>query len=178
MEKNPSIITTEKVINKIFTLRDKRIMLDRDLAGLYGVKSIRLREQVKRNIARFPENFMFQLTAKEVNLMVSQIAIPSRKQLGGSLPYAFTEHGILMLANVLRSKKAIQVSVRIIEIFVKLREMVLTHKDILLKLEILEREVTTSKEDIGVIFTYLKKLLNPPREPRRRIGYRSQKDAD
>jgi len=178
MEKKPSIIPTEKVINKIFTLRDKRIMLDRDLAGLYGVKSIRLREQVKRNIARFPENFMFQLTAKEVNLMVSQIAIPSRKQLGGSLPYAFTEHGILMLANVLRSKKAIQVSVRIIEIFVKLREMVLTHKDILLKLEILEREVTTNKQDIGVIFTYLKKLLNPPREPRRRIGYRSQKDTD
>jgi len=153
-------------------------MLDRDLAELYGVKSIRLREQVKRNIARFPENFMFQLTTKEVNLMVSQIAIPSRKQLGGSLPYAFTEHGILMLANVLRSKKAIQVSVRIIEIFVKLREMVLTHKDILLKLEILEREVTTNKQDIGVIFTYLKKLLNPPREPRRRIGYRSQKDTD
>jgi len=83
-------------------------MLDRDLAELYGVKSIRLREQVKRNIDRFPDRFMFQLTDNEVVFMVSQNAIPSKKHLGGSLPYAFTEHGVLMLANVLKSGKAIQ----------------------------------------------------------------------
>lgn len=172
------IVPDEKVISKIFTLRDKRIMLDRDLAELYGVKSIRLREQVKRNIRRFPSNFMFQLSEDEVSLMVSQNAIPSKQQLGGFLPYAFTEHGILMLANVLRSEKAIQMSIRIIEIFVKLREMALTHKDILLKLEVLEKEVTANKQDINVIFTYLKQLLNPRQEPRRRIGYRIQKDTD
>lgn len=172
------IVPDEKVISKIFTLRDKRIMLDRDLAELYGVKSIRLREQVKRNIRRFPSNFMFQLSEDEVSLMVSQNAIPSKQQLGGFLPYAFTEHGILMLANVLRSEKAIQMSIRIIEIFVKLREMALTHKDTLLKLEVLEKEVTANKQDINVIFTYLKQLLNPRQEPRRRIGYRIQKDTD
>ena len=97
-------------------------MLDRDLAELYGVKSIRLREQVKRNQERFPENFMFQLTEKEVEKMVSQNAIPSKQHLGGYLPYAFTEHGVLMLANVLKSNQAITMSIRIIEIFVKLRK--------------------------------------------------------
>lgn len=178
MTNNQSIIPDKKVISKIFVLRDKRIMLDRDLAELYGVKSIRLREQVKRNIGRFPSNFMFQLSEEDVNLMVSQIAIPSKQHLGGFLPYAFTEHGILMLANVLRSEKAIQMSIRIIEIFVKLREMALMHKDILLKLEILEKEITANKQDINIIFTYLKQILNPPEEPRRRIGYQIQKDTD
>lgn len=178
MTNNQSIIPDEKVISKIFVLRDKRITLDRDLAELYGVKSIRLREQVKRNIGRFPSNFMFQLSEEDVNLMVSQIAIPSKQHLGGFLPYAFTKHGILMLANVLRSEKAIQMSIRIIEIFVKLREMALTHKDILLKLEVLEKEVTANKQDINVIFTYLKQLLSPQQEPRRRIGYRTHKDTD
>ena len=178
MTNKQSIIPDEKVISKIFVLRDKRIMLDRDLAELYGVKSIRLREQVKRNIGRFPLNFMFQLSEGEVNLMVSHFAIPSKQHLGGFLPYAFTEHGILMLANVLRSEKAIQMSIRIIEIFVKLREMALTHKDILLKLEVLEKEVTTNKQDINVIFTYLKQILNPPQEQRRPIGYKTNKEND
>jgi hypothetical protein len=102
-----------------------RSMLDRDLAELYGVKAIRLREQVKRNPGRFPENFTFQLTEKEVENMVSQNAIPSKQHLGGYLPYAFTEHGLLMLANVLKSDQAITMSIRIIEIFVKLREVLL-----------------------------------------------------
>ena len=92
-------------------------MLDSDLAELYGVQSIRLRQQVKRNMERFPEHFMFQLTEGESDGMVSQNVIPSRQRLGGHLPYAFTKHGVLMLANVLRSKKAIQASLRIIEIF-------------------------------------------------------------
>lgn len=159
-------------------MRNEKVMIDRDLAELYGVKAIRLREQVKRNLTKFPAHFMFHLTEKEVEVMVSQNAIPSKQQLGGFLPYAFTEHGILMLANVLRSEKAIQMSIRIIEIFVKLREMALTHKDTLLKLEVLEKEVTANKQDINVIFTYLKQLLNPRQEPRRRIGYRIQKDTD
>ena len=99
-------IPEEVIINKIFIIRGQKMMLDKDLAEMYGVKPIRLREQVKRNKERFPEKFMIQLTEKEVEIMLSQNAIPSKKQLGGYLPYAFTEHGVLMLANVLKSEKS------------------------------------------------------------------------
>ncbi len=162
----------EAVISKIYYIREQKVMLDRDLAELYGVKAIRLREQVKRNIERFPKHFMFWLTAKEVEIMVSQNAIPSKQHLGGALPYAFTEHGVLMLANVLKSERAIEVSLRLIEIFVKLREMLLTHKDILLKLEQLENKVSSHDENIQMIFEALKQLINPPQEPRKRIGFK------
>lgn len=165
-------VPDEVVMNKIYLVREQKVMLDRDLAELYGVKPIRLREQVKRNRERFPEKFMFQLAEGEVENMVSQNAIPSKKHLGGYLPYAFTEHGVLMLANVLKSEQAITMSVRIIEIFVKLRETLLTHKDILLKLEQLERKALRQDGDIKLIFKYLKELLNPPVEPMRKIGFR------
>ena len=98
-------------------------MLDRDLASLYDVKNIRLREQVKRNIDKSPKNFMFRLSDVEVEVLVSQNAIPSKRHLGGSLPYVFTEHGVLQLANVLKIEKSTQMSIKIIELFVKLREM-------------------------------------------------------
>ena len=165
-------VAEEIIVSKIYFIRNQKVMLDRDLAELYGVKAIRLREQAKRNIARFPRHFMFQLTSKEVGTMVSQNAIPSRKHLGGTLPYAFTEHGILMLANVLKSERAIKVSMRLIEIFVKLREMLLAHKDILTKLEQLERKVSENDGSIQMIFEALKQLLNPPQLPRRRIGFK------
>ena len=105
-------LADEVVMNKIYYVRGHKVMLDKDLAALYAVKPIRLREQVKRNSDRFPENFMFQLDDEEVEIMVAQNVIPSKKQLGGYLPYAFTEHGVLMLANVLRSDRAIAVSLR------------------------------------------------------------------
>ena len=108
--------------SKILTLRGQEIMLDRDLAALYGVKPIRLREQVKRNKDRFPQDFMFQLTQNEVDFMVSQNAIPSKQHLGGAMPYVFTEQGIYMLASVLKSPKAIEVNINIIRTFKKLRE--------------------------------------------------------
>lgn len=170
MSKNVAI-PEEVVLNKIYLVRGQKIMLDRDLAVLYGVKGIRLREQVKRNQERFPENFMFQLTDKEAESMVSQNAIPSKQHLGGALPYAFTEHGVLMLANVLKSNQAITMSIRIIEIFVKLRETLLTHKDVLLKLEKLERKAVGHDGDLKLIFKYLRELLNPKTEPMRKIGY-------
>lgn len=166
------LLIEEAVINKIYYIRKQKVMLDRDLAELYGVKAIRLREQVKRNTERFPKNFMFQLTAKEVETMVSQNAIPSIQHLGGALPYAFTEHGVLMLANILKSERAIEVSLRLIEIFVKLREMLLANKDILLKLEQLEKKVTAHDENIQMIFTALKRLLNPLKTSRKRIGFK------
>jgi phage regulator Rha-like protein len=134
------------IISKIYLVRGKKIMLDKDLAELYEVKAFRLREQVKRNIERFPENIMFRLTEEETDFMVSQNAIPSKQHLGGHLPYVFTEHGVLMLANVLRSKRAMKMSIRIIEVFVKVREMLLTHKDILLKLEKIEQKLSAHDE--------------------------------
>lgn len=104
------MIQEEVIKEKIYFLRGLRVMLDKDLAELYGVKAIRLREQVKRNIKRFPDKFMFQLSESDVELMVSQNAIPSKQHLGGYLPYAFTEHGVLMLANVIKSTRAIQMN--------------------------------------------------------------------
>ncbi len=172
------MIPDELVMNKIYLIRGQKVMLDKDLAELYDIKPIRLREQVKRNNSRFPENFMFQLSEKEVNIMVSQNAIPSRKHLGGYLPYAFTEHGVLMLANVLRSERAIQVSIRIIEIFVKIRETLLAHKDILLQLEKIEKKLAGHDEDITLIFGYLKQLLNPQQPPRRKIGFKRKDEEE
>ena len=157
------IITDENIISKIYLVRDKKVMLDRDLAEIYGVETRRLNEQVKRNIERFPDHFMFTLTEEEVDAMVSQNAIPSKQVLGGSLPKAFTEHGVLMLANVLRSEQAIKMSIRLIEVFVKIREMMLTNKDILLKLEGIEKSVNEHDENIQVIFEALRQLLDPPK---------------
>lgn len=177
-EKSALILNDEIVMSKIYFIRGHKIMLDRDLAELYNVQPIRLREQVKRNIGRFPINFMFQLTEDEVDEMVSQNAIPLKRYLGGHLPYVFTEHGVLMLASILRSDAAMQVSVRIIEIFVKMREMLSVHKDILLKVEQLERKMDGHDEDIQVIFAYLKQLVDPPKEPRPRIGFRRKDEQE
>lgn len=168
------LIADEVVMSKIFLVRGYKVMLDRDLAKLYGVKAIRLREQVKRNQDRFPNNFMFQLDKQEVESMVSQNAIPTKQHLGGSLPYAFTEHGVLMLANVLKSELAVAMSIRIIEIFVKLREALLSHKDILLKLEMLESKTMRQDGEIKLIFKYLKELLNPKTVPMRKIGFKQE----
>ena len=123
-------VPQEVIQNKIFLLRGAKVMLDKELATLYGVKSIRLREQVKRNIKRFPFDFMFQLNEKEVRAMVSHFAIPSRKHLGGHLPYAFTEHGILMLSSVLNSERAVEVNIQIMRTFTKLRQLMLKHADL------------------------------------------------
>lgn len=158
-------------------------MLDRDLAELYGAETRRLNEQVKRNADRFPESFMFKLTEEEVEMMVSQNAIPSRQVLGGSLPNVFTEHGVLMLANVLKSSKAVEVSIRIIDIFVRLREALLTHQDILLKLEQLDKKIINLGFDVKMhdgeietIFELIKEIMeekNKPDPPRKRIGFKT-----
>jgi len=174
---NPMKVPQEAIISKIYLIRGKKIMLDKDLAELYEVKAIRLREQVKRNIQRFPESFMFRLTEKETDIMVSQNAIPSKQHLGGHLPYAFTEHGVLMLANVLRSERAMKMSIRIIEVFVKVREMVLTHKDILLKLQKIEQALSRHDKKILLIFEYLKQLEQAKKQQedqdnRRLIGFK------
>ena len=119
-----ALIQTETIETRIFLIRGKKVMLDKDLAELYKVKPIALRQQVKRNKERFPDDFMFQLTNEEVEIMVSQIVIPSKQSLGGYFPYAFTEQGIAMLSSVLNSKRAINVNIQIMRIFTKLREMI------------------------------------------------------
>lgn len=161
------------IINKIYFVRAKKVMLDRDLAALYNVTTGNLNKAVKRNQKRFPEDFMFQLTEDEHRNLIFQNGTSS---WGGTrkMPYVFTEQGVAMLSGVLNSDIAIEVNIRIIRIFTKLREMLLTHKDILLKLEQLERQVGQNSEDIQMIFTALKELINPPQEPRPPIGFRRQ----
>ncbi|SMC75267.1 ORF6N domain-containing protein [Pedobacter nyackensis] len=178
MGSTKDILPEELVIGKIYLIRGQKVMLDRDLAELYGVKAIRLREQVKRNKERFPDNFVVQLTEEEVENMVSQNAIPSKQALGGALPYAFTEHGVLMLSNVLKSEKAIQMSIRIIEIFVKLREVVLLHKDVSLLVEHVERRLIKQDEKIEVLFAYLSKFIEKEDVPRKEIGFKRRGSAD
>lgn len=165
------MIADEMIVTKIYLLRGQKVMLDEDLAELYQVPTGRLNEQVKRNSARFPADFMFQLTKKEFENLKSQNATSS---WGGrrKLPYAFTEHGVLMLSSVLNSERAVSVNIQIMRIYTKMREMLMTNQDILLKLEQLERQTFQNSDDIQVIFTALKELLNPPQEPRPRIGFR------
>lgn len=170
-----NIIPQEVLISKIYFLREQKVMLDRDLAILYGVKSIRLREQVKRNISRFPNHFMFQLTEHEVEIMVSQNAIPSKQHLGGTLPYAFTEHGVLMLANVLKSERAIEVSIRIIELFVKLREMLVTNVELKLEIERIKKKISNHDKNIEIVFRYLDELVDKKTNDRKLIGYKIPK---
>jgi phage regulator Rha-like protein len=171
------VVPDEVVMNKIYIIRNQKVMLDKDLAELYGVKSIRLREQVKRNLSKFPSHFMFQLTEIEVEIMVSQNAIPSKSHLGGTLPYVFTEHGVLMLANVLKSERAIQVSIRIIELFVKLREMLLANAELRYEIEKIKKKLDNQDKNMEIVFRYLDELLekkeNP--KPRTKIGYKLPK---
>lgn len=175
MAKISLAIIEERIINKIYLLRGQKVMIDRDLAELYGVETRRLNEQVKRNINRFPGHYMFELTKEEYEVLRSQNATLKQGAHSKYLPYAFTEHGVLMLANVLKSGRAIEMSIKIIDVFVKLRELLLTNKEILLKLEQLENNLTKNDEDIKMIFMALKQLLTQPKEPplpRRRIGFR------
>lgn len=174
-------IPDEVIMKKIYYIRGQKVMIDSDLAELYGVETRRLKEQVKRNIERFPERYMFELTKKEAEASRSQNATLKRGENIKYLPYVFTEHGVLQLANVLKSGRAIQMSLRIIDVFVQMRETLLTHKDILVKLERLEKnllkqdkKVTKYEKDIQLIFEYLKELLNPPNPPRKQIGYKLQ----
>ena len=169
------MIQEEKIQSKIHIVRGHKVMLDRELAGLYGVETRRLREQVKRNKNKFPEHFMFQLNEEEVIIMVSQNAIPSKKHLGGYYPYVFTEHGILQLANVLNSERATIMSIKIIEVFVQMRNVLLLHKDLLLKIEEIQRKVAGHDEKIVTIFNYLKQFVKDQETPRKKIGFKQKK---
>ena len=164
-------VLEEKVINKIYLIRDKKVMLDFDLAELYAVETKQLKRQVKRNPERFPKDFMFELTIKEFENLRSQIGTSS---WGGSryLPMAFTEQGVSMLSSVLNSSTAIEVNIQIIRIFTKMKKLLSTHKEVLLQMQKIEKKLTAHDNDIKAIFEVLKKLINPPQEPRKRIGFK------
>lgn len=149
-------------------------MLDRDLAELFDVKAIRLREQVKRNMDKFPSHFMFQLTNNEVEILVSQNAIPSKQHLGGYLPYVFTEHGVLQLANILKSGRATQMSIKIIEVFVKMRQMLTDTLILKLDIEEIKKRLVNQDKNIELVFNYLDELMEKQEKPeeRRQIGFK------
>jgi len=159
----------ERIENKILLIRGHKVMLDRDLAKLYEVETIRLREQVKRNYERFPDDFMFQLSDNEADILVSQNAIPSRKSLGGYLPYVFTEQGVAMLSSVLRSKRAIAVNIQIMRTFVKLKRMISDNEELAKRLDELESKYD---KQFNVVFDAIRQLMAPPpAPPKRKIGF-------
>lgn len=162
------IVPQERIEGKIVTIRGLNVILDRDIAKLYAVKPIALRQQVKRNKDRFPEDFMFRLTWEEADILVSQNVIPSKRSLGGHLPYAFTEQGVAMLSSVLTSKRAVYVNIQIMRTFVKLRQMLLSHGDLKRKIEEMERKYD---QQFKVVFEAINKLLESPKEPKRKIGF-------
>lgn len=175
--KEKSIVPDEAVMDKIYYIREQKVMLDHNLAELYGVETKRLKEAVRRNKTRFPKDFMFQMNKKELENWKTQFE-SSNHSRGGLryVPFCFTEQGVTMLSCVLNSERAIAVNIRIIRIFTRMREMMLTHKDILLKLEQLERKASSHDGDIKKIFEYLKKLLSPPKEPRTLIGFNRKEE--
>lgn len=175
--RNISIVPDEVIINRIYLIRKEKVMLDKDLAELYGVSTGVLNQAVKRNLKRFPADFMFQLTRKEFESLISQIVISNR---GGTrkLPFAFTEQGVAMLSGVLHTDTAIEVNIRIIRIFARIRNVLASNKEILIKLEELEKDVIKSKEDIETVFEHLRALLNPVQPARRLIGFKRDEEEE
>jgi hypothetical protein len=143
-------------------------MLDRDLAELYRVRPSALRQQVRRNPERFPEDFMFQLSQEEADLLVSQNVTPSRSHFGGSLPLAFTEQGVAMLSSVLTSKRAIEVNIAIMRAFVRMRELILSHQELFRKIQDIELRYD---EQFETVFAAIRDLIEPPDPPRKPIGF-------
>ncbi len=169
MKKTKTLLVPEETIEgKILLIRHKKVMLDTDLALLYEVEIRALNQAVKRNIERFPGDFMFQLTKGEYESLRSQFVTLRRGQHRKYLPYAFTEQGVAMLSSVLNSKRAIQVNIQIMRTFIKLREMLLTHKELKQKIEAMERKYDYQ---FKIVFDAIKKLLEPPEKPKGKIGF-------
>jgi hypothetical protein len=168
-----SLLSEETISNKIYFIRGQKVLLDFDLAHLYGVETRRLNEQVKRNISRFPSDFMFQLTEIELENLMSQIATSS---WGGirKLPFAFTEHGILMLSSVLKSDKAIQTNIQIMRIFTKVRQMLLDTNEIKVDILHIQKKLENHDKNIELVFSYLDELTEKKEDGSKRvkIGYK------
>jgi phage regulator Rha-like protein len=172
-----ALLPIEVIERKILLIRGKKVMLDSDLAELYGVETFNLNKAVKRNIDRFPEDFMFQLTKEEADSLRFQIGMSKTKGRGGRryLPYAFTEQGVAMLSSVLNSERAVHVNIAIMRAFVKLREILSINKELAHKLAQLERKIEKHDEEIKLIFDAIRQLMTPPEPKRRRIGFLQEK---
>jgi len=162
------IIPVDKIQQFIYLIRGQSVMLSMHLAELYGVETRALNQAVKRNNARFPNDFAFRLTNVEAEWLVSQNVIPHRKYLGGSLPYAFTEQGVAMLSSILNSPRAILVNIGIMRAFVRLRLLLATHADLARKLEKMEKKYDAQ---FKVVFDAIRELMSPLEKPKRRIGF-------
>ena len=167
------VIPQQVIESKIFIIRDKKVMLDRDLAILYGVTTGNLNKAVKRNINRFPEDFMFQLSTEEYNSLRFQIGILKRGQHSKYSPYAFTENGVAMLSSVLNSERAIEVNIQIMRTFTKIREMLSTHKELKQKIDEMEKKYD---HQFKIVFDAIKQLIEPANKHGRRIGFRKEKE--
>jgi len=176
--KDKILLTDEVIISKIYLIRGVKVMIDRDLAELYGVDTRTLNQAVKRNPKRFPDDFMFHLTKDELNNWKSQIVISNKEKMGiRKPPLVFTEQGVAMLSSILNSERAISVNIKIIRVFTKLRSILETHKEIFIKLEQLEKKDIELDEKVTLIFNYLKQLEQSKQEEtdfkqRKRIGYK------
>ena len=172
-----SLVPKEFIASRILLIRGEKVMIDADIAELYEVTTKRLNQQVNRNINRFPKHFMFELTKDEKNEVVANCNHLEKLKFSPTLPKVFTEHGIMMLANVLRNDGAITMSIKIIEIFIEMREVLNTHKDLLLKMQEIQQKVSSNEDQIMLIFEYIKqfeeiKHKELEQETRKKIGYK------
>jgi phage regulator Rha-like protein len=176
------MIPDELIINKIYLIRNKKVMLDRDLADLYGVETKVLKQTVRRNIKRFPTDFMFEMSFEELNDWRSQIVTSNSDKMGLRYPpFCFTEHGEVMLASVLNSERAININVQIVRIFNKMREMLVSNKDILSRLQKAEHKLAEGDDKILLIFEYLKQLEQSKQQEidqlnRKRVGFKRKEE--
>ena len=173
-----AIVGARKVDSRILVLRGQRVILDADLAELYGVQVRHLNQQVKRNAKRFPPTFRFQLSAQEFKILRSQNVISSEGHGGTRYrPFAFTEHGAIMAATVLNSERAIEMSVFVVQAFVRMRRAIATNRNVLAKLAEVERRLENHDTDIQDLMEAIRELINPPDPPRRRIGFETPSDS-
>ncbi|OFX44758.1 MAG: DNA-binding protein [Bacteroidetes bacterium GWA2_30_7] len=177
MNENGITLPDKLILNKIFIIRNQKVMIDNDLAELYEVETKALNQAVKRNMDIFPKHFMFELTEIEFKNLRSQF-VTSRWGGQRYLPFAFTEHGVLQLANVLRSKRAKQMSIKIIEVFVKMREMLVDNLSIRLDIEEIKKKLLNHDKNIELVFSYLDELIEKQEysKPRKRIGFKTNND--
>lgn len=170
-------IPDEIIMQKIYYIRNQKVMLDGDLAELYGTETKVLKQAVKRNIERFPERYMFELTKEEYAVIKAEKEILKHGEHSKYLPYAFTEHGVMMLSNVLKSKRAIAVSMRIIDVFILLRETLASHTELRLEIELIKKKLHNYGKNIELVFQYLDELLEKKENPKplKQIGYKLPK---
>jgi hypothetical protein len=173
MNEPGSLIPMERIERAILSIRGEKVMLDLDLAAIYGVTTGALNQAVKRNSNRFPSDFMFQLTEEEKAEVVTNCDNLARLKYSPHLPYAFTEHGALMLANVLNSERAAQTSVQVVRAFVRLRQLLASNAELARKLEVLERKYD---DQFKVVFDAIRRLMSPPAKPKREIGFHVKYD--